>query len=131
MLLLSGTWINFIFDIVICLFLLSGAFFLVSGSIGILRFPDVYTRLHAATKSSTLGVAGIMIGAFLFLYVENGIVSGKLLLGIFFVLLTAPVSGHMISRAAYRAGVPLWDESVQDDYAEDLEKERKNQAQDS
>lgn len=131
MLLLSGTWINFIFDIVICLFLLSGAFFLVSGSIGILRFPDVYTRLHAATKSSTLGVAGIMIGAFLFLYVENGIVSGKLLLGIFFVLLTAPVSGHMISRAAYRAGVPLWDKSVQDDYAEDLEKERKKQAQDS
>ncbi len=107
-----------------------GTFFLISGSIGILRFPDVYTRLHAATKSSTLGVAGIMIGAFLFLYVEHDIVSGKLLLGILFVLLTAPVSGHMISRAAYRSGVPLWENSVKDEYAEVLKEEQKRQAPD-
>jgi multicomponent Na+:H+ antiporter subunit G len=128
---LSGTWINLIFDITICLSLLIGAFFLISGSIGILRFPDVYTRLHAATKSSTLGVSGIMIGAFLFHYVEHDIVSGKLLLGIFFVLLTAPVSGHMISRAAYRAGVPLWENSVKDEYADVLKEEQKRQAPDS
>jgi multicomponent Na+:H+ antiporter subunit G len=105
--------------------LLAGTFFILSGSIGILRFPDVYARLHAATKSSTLGVAGIMIGAFLFLYTEHDIVSGKLLLGILFVLLTAPVSGHMISRAAYRSGVPLWDKSVKDDYSTALRAEEK------
>ncbi|ELK45530.1 monovalent cation/H(+) antiporter subunit G [Halobacillus sp. ACCC02827] len=127
---MSGTWINIIFDIIICLSLLSGAFFLISGSIGILRFPDVYTRLHAATKSSTLGVAGIMIGAFLFLYVEHDIVSGKLLLGIVFVLLSAPVSGHMISRAAYRSGVPLWENSIKDEYAEVLKEEQKRQMPD-
>lgn len=98
------------------LFLLSGTFFIISSSIGILRFPDVYTRLHAATKGATLGVAGIMIGSFLFMYIENGIVSGKLILGIIFVLITAPVSGHMISRAAYRSGVRLWDKSIKDDY---------------
>lgn len=98
------------------LFLLSGTFFIISSSIGILRFPDVYTRLHAATKGATLGVAGIMIGSFLFMYIEYGIVSGKLILGIIFVLITAPVSGHMISRAAYRSGVRLWDQSIKDDY---------------
>lgn len=96
--------------------LLSGTFFIVSSSIGIIRFPDVYTRLHAATKSATLGVAGIMIGAFLFMFIEHGIISGKLILGVIFVLITAPVSGHMISRAAYRSGVKLWDQSIKDDY---------------
>ncbi len=89
---------------------------MISGSIGVLRFPDVYTRLHAATKSATLGVAGILIGAFIFMYVEHDIISGKLLLGVLFILLTAPVSGHMIGRAAYKSGVPLWEESIQDDY---------------
>ncbi|RWZ60000.1 Na+/H+ antiporter subunit G [Halobacillus fulvus] len=122
---MSGTWINLILDILICLSLLIGTFFIISGSIGILRFPDVYTRLHAATKSATLGVSGIMIGAFLFLYVEHDIVSGKLLLGILFVLLTAPVSGHMIGRAAYRSGVPLWEDSIKDEYAKEVEAEKK------
>ncbi|SFF53050.1 multisubunit sodium/proton antiporter, MrpG subunit [Halobacillus alkaliphilus] len=121
---MSGTWINLIFDILICFFLLSGTFFIISGSIGILRLPDVYTRLHAATKSSTLGVSGIMIGAFLFLFIEHDIVSGKLLLGILFVLLTAPVSGHVIARAAHRSGVPLWENSVKDDYNEVLRAEQ-------
>ncbi|KGX83893.1 monovalent cation/H(+) antiporter subunit G [Pontibacillus marinus] len=113
---MTATWIEIVWDIIIILLLISGTFFIVSSSIGIIRFPDVYTRLHAATKSATLGVAGIMIGAFLFMYIEHGIVSGKLILGIIFVLITAPVSGHMISRAAYRSGVPLWDRSVKDDY---------------
>ncbi|KGX93545.1 cation:proton antiporter [Pontibacillus halophilus JSM 076056 = DSM 19796] len=102
-------------DIVIMVCLLIGTFIMLSGSIGIIRFPDVYTRLHAATKSATLGVSGILIGAFLYLYIEQGIVSGKLILGIIFVLLTTPVAGHMISRAAYRSGVKLWDKSIRDD----------------
>lgn len=105
----------------ISLFLLIGTFFIFSSSIGILRFPDVYTRLHAATKGATLGVSGILIGAFLYLYFDAGIVSGKLILGIIFVLLTAPVSGHMISRAAYQSGVKLWDKSIKDDYKETLQ----------
>lgn len=112
------TWTKVVIDIVISLSLLSGTFFILSSSIGIIRFPDVYTRLHAATKGATLGVSGIMIGAFLFLYAEHGIISGKLILGIIFVLLTAPVSGHMISRAAHRSGVKPWGKNLQDDYAD-------------
>ncbi|WP_102026948.1 monovalent cation/H(+) antiporter subunit G [Salirhabdus sp. Marseille-P4669] len=105
-------------EIIISIILILGTFFIISSSIGIIRFPDVYTRLHAASKASTLGVSLILIGAFLFMLYEHDIVSGKLLLGIFFLLLTAPVSGHMISRAAYKSGVKLWDGSIQDDLEE-------------
>ncbi|RYG74768.1 monovalent cation/H(+) antiporter subunit G [Lentibacillus lipolyticus] len=99
------TWIEIILNVIIAFFLVTGTFFILSSSIGIVRFPDVYTRLHAATKASTLGIAGLLIGAFLFMYISHGIASGKLLLAILFTLLTAPVSGHMISRAAHRNGV--------------------------
>jgi multicomponent Na+:H+ antiporter subunit G len=97
---------------VISIFLVIGTFFILSGTLGVLRFPDVYSRLHAATKSSTLGVSGVLIGAFLYVYSNMNVFSGKLILGILFVLLTAPVAGHMISRAAYRTGVPLSDKTV-------------------
>ncbi|MFG6121290.1 monovalent cation/H(+) antiporter subunit G [Thalassobacillus sp. B23F22_16] len=123
---MSGTLISIIIDIFIILSLLIGTFFIFSSSVGILRFPDVYTRLHAVTKGATLGVAGIMIGAFLFLFIEHGIISGKLILGTIFVFMTAPVSGHMISRAGYHNGVKLWDKSVRDDYADVVKEKRKS-----
>ncbi|WP_168212299.1 monovalent cation/H(+) antiporter subunit G [Bacillus sp. N1-1] len=102
-------------EVVISIFMLIGTFFLFSGALGIFRLPDVYTRLHAASKSATLGVAGILIAAFLYFIFEEQMVSGKLILGIIFILMTAPVSGHMISRAAYQKGVPLWDKTTRDD----------------
>ncbi|WP_090871594.1 monovalent cation/H(+) antiporter subunit G [Oceanobacillus limi] len=114
------TWINIIINIVIIIALLSGTLFVLSGSIGIARFPDIYSRLHAATKASTLGLAGILIGAFLFLYVEHDIVSGKLLLSLIFILLTAPVSAHMISRAAHKVGVKPITKNRRDEYEEAL-----------
>ncbi|WP_420809394.1 monovalent cation/H(+) antiporter subunit G [Aquibacillus halophilus] len=120
--------INAMFDVLVILCLLIGTFFIFSSSVGILRFPDIYTRLHAATKAATLGVAGIMIGAFIFLYVEHGIVSGKLILGIVFVLLTAPVSGHVISRAAHRSGIKPWSNNqVKDAYQEAINASEKQQ----
>jgi multicomponent Na+:H+ antiporter subunit G len=102
-------------EVVISVLLLMGTFFVFSSSLGILRFPDVYSRLHAATKSATLGVSGVMLAAFLFFLFKENMVSGKLILGILFVLLTAPVSGHMISRSAYRTGVPLSDRTIKDE----------------
>lgn len=94
--------------------LLIGTFFMFSGSLGLLRFRDVYARLHASTKSATLGVAGILIGALLFFLFKHGTVDGKLVLGIVFVLLTSPLSGHLISRAAYRTNVLLWHKGSED-----------------
>lgn len=105
MLSLIETLINIIINILVIISLLAGTFFILSSSIGIVRFPDVYTRLHTATKASTLGIAFILIAAFLYLYAAHSIVSGKLLLAIVFILLTAPVSAHMIGRAAHANGV--------------------------
>ncbi len=112
-------------QIIIILFLVLGTFFVLSASIGVIRFPDVYTRLHASTKAATLGISGIMIGAFIFLYVEHEIVSGKLILGIIFILLTAPVSAHMIGRAAHTTGIKPWshDGNTRDAYADSFKDE--------
>ncbi|CAG9620071.1 monovalent cation/H(+) antiporter subunit G [Sutcliffiella rhizosphaerae] len=82
------------------LFLLGVSFSLLS-SFGLIRLPDVYTRSHASTKSATLGVLFTLLGAFLYFLLTDGYLSVRLLLGIFFVFLTAPVAGHMITRAAY------------------------------
>ncbi len=111
-------------EIIISIFLLIGAGLSVLGSIGIIRFPDVYGRLHAATKSATLGVISIMIGAFLYFLFIEGILVGKLLLAILFVFMTAPVAGFMISRSAYRVGVKLWDKSIQDDLSAHVKPEK-------
>ena len=80
-----------------------------------LRLPDVYTRSHAASKSTTLGVLCTLVGTFLYFLITDGYFSIRLILGIFFVFLTAPVSAHLICRSAYRSNVKLAEESVQDD----------------
>lgn len=120
------TWSSILLNIIIIILLLSGTFFILSSSIGILRFPDVYTRLHAATKATTLGIASILIGTFLFLYSSHGIVSGKLLLAIVFILLTAPVSGHMLSRAAHKNGVKPFMKHRKDEYQEAIREFNRN-----
>ncbi|WP_337019410.1 cation:proton antiporter, partial [Oceanobacillus massiliensis] len=69
-------------------------------------------------KASTLGVISILIAAFLFLYLQHSIISGKLLLAIGFILLTNPVSAHMISRAAHLKGVKPVLNNRKDEYNE-------------
>ncbi|ARK29280.1 monovalent cation/H(+) antiporter subunit G [Halalkalibacter krulwichiae] len=109
-------------EIILSIFILLGAFLSLLGSIGLIRFPDVYGRTHAATKSATLGVISIMVATFLFFLLIEGLFVGKILLAILFVFLTAPVAALMIGRSAYRTGVPLWEKSVQDDLKEVYEK---------
>ncbi|WP_456279357.1 monovalent cation/H(+) antiporter subunit G [Bacillus sp. AK128] len=104
--------------LIISFLLLFGTFFILSTSIGLIRLPDVYTRSHAASKGATLGIASILLGTFLYFLYAEGELSSSLILGIIFVLLTLPVSGHMIARAAYNSGVPLWEKSVQNELAE-------------
>ena len=99
------------------LIILIGSIFSLISAIGLLRLPDVYTRAHAASKSSTLGVLFVLLGTFLFFLTEEQYFSTKLLLGIFFVFLTAPVSAHMICRSAYRSGVEMAKSSARDDLA--------------
>lgn len=114
----------------VAILVLLGTVIMLISSLGIIRLPDVYTRAHATTKSSTLGLLCILSGAFVhFLYVHE-LVSIRLLLGIVFVFMTAPVAGHLIIRSAHRAGVPLADINVQDALRDDLElAERMEQVQ--
>ena len=87
----------------------------VLSAIGMIRLPDVYTRSHAATKSATLSVLMCLMGAFIHFWLTDGYISIRLLLGIMFVFITAPVAGHLVCRAAYRSRVPLADESEEDE----------------
>lgn len=88
-----------------------GSLMSVVSAFGIIRLPDVYTRSHAATKSSTLAVMLSLLGAFLYFWAHDGFFSIRILLGILFVFLTAPVAGHLICRAAFRSGVKLSNQS--------------------
>ncbi|WP_338048365.1 monovalent cation/H(+) antiporter subunit G [Paraliobacillus sediminis] len=112
-------------EIIISFFVLLGALFMLLGAIAIVRLPDVYTRINAATKASTLGVVGIMIGLFLFFVFEDNIVSGKILLTIIFVFLTAPISGFMMARSAYHMDVPIWKHNTRDDLKDALKQKNK------
>jgi len=109
-------------NIIIIFLLLAGTFFIFSSALGIIRFPGVYTRLHAATKAPTLGIISILLAAFLFLYGSHQLISGKLLLAILFILLTNPVGGHMLSRAAHRSGIKPYLRHREDEYEEYMRK---------
>lgn len=98
--------------------LLSGAFFLLLAGIGVLRLPDVFTRLHAAGMGDTLGVALTVAG----LMLQAGLtsVTVKLLLIWLFVWFTSPISGHSVVRSALLAGVkPMLSGSGQREAAEE------------
>jgi multicomponent Na+:H+ antiporter subunit G len=85
-----------------------GTFFLIVGTVGLLRLPNVYNRLHATTKSTTLGAASIALGGFVF-YGPGG--DGLMaLVTVLFLFLTAPTGAHMISRAAQRLGIGFLEE---------------------
>ena len=104
------------FDILGMVFIGVGLAFDVLGCLGLIRLPDVYNRLQAATKSVTLGTCSILFGIFLMAGFDG--VGMKALLCLVFVLLTSPVAAHAISRGSHRAGIPLAPGSVVDHYAE-------------
>lgn len=103
-------------NIIIIFLLLAGTFFIFSSALGLIRFPGVYTRLHAATKAPTLGIISILLATFLFLYGSHQIISGKTLLAILFIFLTSPVAGHVLSRAAHRSGIKPFLRHREDEY---------------
>ena len=100
-------------DLVVAVLLLIGASFLLLAGVGMLRMPDVFSRMQAATKASTLGVACILVAVAVH-FNDLGITMRALATSVFF-LLTAPVSAHLMGRASYFLGVPLWEGTVIDE----------------
>jgi multicomponent Na+:H+ antiporter subunit G len=91
--------------IVVVVLVAVGCFFLTVGTIGLLRLPNVYNRMHATSKPTTLGTAAIFLAGFV--HFGPGGAGMRSLIGIVFLFLTAPTGAHMISRAAQRIGVPF------------------------
>lgn len=100
-------------DILVFVLMFTGAFFMFLAGVGILRMPDLFLRMSSTAKAGTLGAGLTLIGAAL--YFNEFSIYTRAIAIIVFLLLTAPVAMHMIGRAAYFDGIPLWHETVQDD----------------
>jgi len=97
-----------------------GVLFDLFGCIGLVRLPDIYNRLQAATKCVTLGTCMILLGVLFFMGI--GAAGIRALLCAVFILLTSPVGAHALARAARISGIRLWEGSVVDSYAEEADK---------
>ncbi len=94
-----------------------GIAFDVVGSLGLVRLPDVYCRMQAATKCVTLGTMLIVAGAVVTVGTGSALAKGGLCLA--FLLLTSPTGSHALARAAHRSGTRLWEGSLLDQLTDD------------
>lgn len=106
----------------VSILLIAGSLFALVAAVGVLRLPDVYTRMHAAAKAGTVGSGLLLLATGV--GSEDPAIFVRALAGFVFFILTAPVSAHLLARAAHLAGVRLDESSVKDDYRRDLERRR-------
>lgn len=102
-------------DLIAAFLILAGSLFALIASVGLWRLPDIYSRMHSASKAGTLG-SGLMLIAIAVHAGDTGTVT-RAIAGFVFFLLTAPIAAHLLAKAAYSVGYRLWDESVRDDLA--------------
>jgi multicomponent Na+:H+ antiporter subunit G len=116
-------------DVITAVVWLAGSVFNLLAAVGVLRMPDVFTRMQASTKASTLGLGCLLIGAAL----QMGDFASFIRVASIgaFVLITTPVSSHVIARASYFAEVPLWKGTVLDERQRDTDREREKQLPDA
>lgn len=95
------------------IFLLVGAAFMLLAALGVLRMPDLFTRLQATSKATTLGVGCLMLGVAIHFGQLGTILHAGAIVALFFV--TAPISAHVIARAAYFLGTGLWSRTIIDE----------------
>jgi multicomponent Na+:H+ antiporter subunit G len=99
---MSGAQLTHVADVLAATCLVTGALLTLIAAIGILRFPDVLTRMHSATKPQVLGLLVVLLG--LGLRLRDPATTGLLALVALFQLATAPIGSHMVGRASFRAG---------------------------
>lgn len=90
-----------------------GALFTLFAAMGVLRFPDLYSRMHAASKAGVFGSGLILLG--LALFAQDYAIVTRAILTILFLLLTTPISAHLLAKAAYVAGHRPWEGSARDE----------------
>lgn len=101
-----------VISVVSAALMFGGVFFLAVGSLGIVRLPDFYTRMHAQGKADTLG--GMLLVAGLALHCGLQLSTLKLLLLLVFIAVANPTATHALSRAAYRSGLPIWKKKTEE-----------------
>lgn len=99
-------------DWLVAFLLLLGAFFMLVSTIGLLRMPDLLTRMHATTKAGAFG-SGLMLLAVALFFTEIGVTT-RVVAIILFIILTAPIGAHVVGRAAYIRGISLWPGTLYD-----------------
>jgi len=87
--------------VIVSFFLLTGCLIIFSAALGLVRLPTFYSRIHASSLASSLGMVCVMIAAMLFFYAASEGFVGRALLVIFFLFLTVPMGTHMISKSYY------------------------------
>lgn len=107
-------------EILTVIFLFIGGSFLLVGSIGLFRLPDFYMRLHAPTKASTLGIGSILVASIIFYSFKGDGLSIKEFLITLFIFLTAPITAHMLSKAALHVRIAPREDTLNADMFEDI-----------
>lgn len=105
--------------LIAALMLLTGSIFMLLAAIGLMRMPDLLTRMHATTKASVLGAGLMLLGVALFF--GSGSVFARMLAIIAFITLTSPVAAHIIGRAGHATKTPLWSNTIKDSLREEVE----------
>jgi len=100
-------------DAAVAVLLVAGSGLMFVAALGILRMPDLFTRMQATTKAATLGV-GLLLAAAAVEFGELAVTT-RVIAAAVFIAMTAPVAAHLLGRAAYFLGVPLWEGSVRDE----------------
>ena len=106
-------------DVIGYILIAVGILFNIFGCVGLVRFPDVYNRLQAATKCVTLGTVLLLTGVAV--ASGTGALAAKAIVCAVFILATSPTAAHAIAKGAYASGVALWEQAVVDKYAERVE----------
>lgn len=103
-----------------------GTFFMAVAAIGLVRMPDLFMRMSAGTKAATLGV-GCVLAAVAIFFGDLAMTSRAVAIFVF-LLITAPVAAHIIGKAAYEDGTPLWEKTLFDDLRKDYDKREQNKS---
>lgn len=106
-------------DLIASALLLGGLLFMFIGSIGVVRLPDGFHRIHAVSVCATLGLTGMLLGACF--HIGSIVLISKAVMTIVFLFVAAPAGSHLLAKAAHDANLELWEKTLSDELAEDKE----------
>ena len=121
-----NTHLDMLFDLITFFFLAFGLFFMTVGAVGLLKLPDMYHRMHAATKGVTLGISGMLLATLFYLPAHHDAsaieIGTKIVLVILFQFVANPVGAHLLAKAAHLDGCPMWEGTLSDELGEDTDR---------